>query len=186
MPLTLTATVGPASANSFATVAEATAIASYRIGGAAFIALTADQQIQALVTATRDIDSIEGTSPGTVGGFVGERTDATQALAWPRTGTDYADDELPACLVSACIELAISYTPLFATGATGDALNADPTSGNVKSEQVSTIKTEYFAPTADVLTSLARFPAVVQRLLLSLVVIVVENAWGSSTASRNS
>ena len=58
MPLVLDATVGGANSNAYATQAQAIAAAGYRIGpnALAFIALTSDQQIQALVSAASDID----------------------------------------------------------------------------------------------------------------------------------
>lgn len=173
MPLVLIATPGAANANSYATVAEADAHASYRVGGAAFTALTSDQKIQALVTATRDIDSIGGAPYG----FLGEPTTETQSLEWPRD----VEVGLPAALVEATIELAMSYVPLFATSASPFV---DPTPANIKSESVGPISTEYFAP-GDGATSLDRFPAIVQRLLLSLI-RATANAWGAATVTRSS
>ena len=54
------ATQGGANANAYATQAAAIAAAAYRIGpnAVAFVALTSDQQIQALVSAAPDIDSL--------------------------------------------------------------------------------------------------------------------------------
>jgi hypothetical protein len=191
MPLVLDASVGGVASNAYVDVATAVAVASYRVGGAGFVALTSDQQIQALVTATRDIDSIEaGVSPGFIGGFLGTRATDTQALQWPRGGTPYSG--LPPDLLGATIELAISYTPLFAAGATGDALNEDPNVGNIKTDKTDVLQTEYFAarfiaPYQTPANAIQRFPAVVQRLLLSLVV-VASSAWraGTATVSRGS
>lgn len=186
--LTLDATPGGPASNSYATVAQAVALASYRIGGAAFVALTSDQQIQALVTAARDIDSSAGVSPGFIGGFIGDQASDAQAMAWPRTGTVYA--ALPADLVSANIELAISYAPLFVSG--GDPLNEDPNVGNIKIDKTDVLSTEYFAPRfiAPYTTpaqAVQRFPAIVQRLLLDLLV-VPSSLWraGSAVVSRGS
>jgi len=192
VPLTLDATVGGASSNSYATVDAAGEVAAYRIGGAAFVALTSDQQIQALVTATRDIDSIAGVSPGFVGGFLGDRATDTQALAWPRAGTPFDPTTLPDDLVSATIELAISYAPLFQPGASTDPLNEDPNVGNIKVDKTDVLSTEYFAPRfiapyTTQANAIQRFPAFVQRLLLSLVV-VPSSFWraGSATVTRSS
>lgn len=190
MPLVLDATPGGADANSYATVDQAVARASYRVNGAAFVALSSDEQIQALVTGAWDIDSIEGVSPGFIGGFIGCKASDAQARAWPRTGTKY--DGLPASLVDANIELAFSYAPLFAAGATADPLNEDPNVGNIKVDKTDVLSTEYFAPRfiapyTTPANAIQRFPAIVQRLLLSLV-IVPSSLWraGSATVSRGS
>lgn len=180
MPLELIATVGADDANAYATVEEADAHASYRVGGAAWVALTSDQKIQALVTAALDIDTLED-APG----FLGDRADDIQALAWPRTGTDYPDDELPASLVRANIELAISYAPAFAAGATIDVLNQNHADGNVKRKAIDVLETEWFAPRTTEATALDRFPDVVQRLLAGLVVILTPS-WGSAVVQRGS
>jgi len=185
MSLTLDATVGGASSNGYATAVDAIALADYRIGGAAFVALTADQQIQALVTATRDIDSIANAAPGEYGGFIGEKATVGQALEWPRTGTDFDADALPAVLVAATAELAISYTPLFVSG--GDPLNLDTTAWNVKRRKVSDLETEFFGPTGSSTEDpLSRFPMVVQNYLRSLVIVTADDVWGSADVTRGS
>lgn len=190
--LTLNAAVGSPTANAYATVAAAILVASYQIGGADFVALTSDQQIQALVTAARDIDSIESVSPGFVGGFLGDRATSTQSMAWPRTGTPFDSASLPATLVAANIELAITYAPQFADGGSGDVLNADPQAINIKREKTGPLETEYFAPQfiapqATAATAIQRFPTMVQRLLVPLVV-VASSFWraGSGVVTRGS
>ena len=169
MPLTLVATPGAANANAYATQAAAITHAQYRVGGAAFIALTSDQQIQALVTAASDIDAIgDG-----VAGFIGDRATATQSMEWPRdAGT------LPANLVEANIELAMSYAPAFVTGYTGDVLNPSRSDGTIKRKKVDVLETEWFEARTTEATALERFPDVVQRLLSSLIRIVA--TWGGS------
>lgn len=181
MPLELEATPGAEDANAYATVAEAEEYASYRVGGAAFLALTDEKQIQALVTAAGDIDTLE-TDPG----FIGDRATDDQALAWPRTGTDYDDDELPSSLVKANIELAMSYAPAFASGSTTDVLATESGNGNIKREKVGPLETEYFAAGSGGATAFTRFPAVVQRLLYGLVLLPAESGWGSATVERGS
>lgn len=183
MPLTLVATPGSSSANAYATVVEATAIADYRLGSAGWTSLSSDQKIQALVTAARDIDSLEGSAPGLIGGFLGERSSDTQALAWPRAGSDYDEDELPKTLVDANIELALSYTPVIAAGT--DVLNTDRTNGNVKRKKVDVLETEFFAPNEDGALSMERFPPIVQRLLTPLV-LVATDVWGTGDVTRSS
>jgi hypothetical protein len=185
MPLTITTTVGGASANSYSDVATADAAALYRVGstGTAWTALTSDQKIQALVTATRDIDTLL---------FKGDRASSTQALEWPRTGTDYAATVLPAPLVNATVELAFSYAPAFAVGATIDPLNPDTSAARIKEDTVGPITTVYFepAPAPDVYgaeaTGLERFPGIVQRLLAPLVWLAAVNVWGSAAVVRSS
>jgi hypothetical protein len=182
VPLELEAEPGADDANAYATVEEAEAYAAYRVGSAAFLALTTDQKIQALVTATSDIDTLEA-DPG----FVGDRASDDQALAWPRTGTDdYDDDELPRSLVNATIELAMSYAPAFATGSTIDPLATEAGNGNIKREKVGPLETEYFAAGETGATAFTRFPAVVQRLLFAIVRLPDTSSWGSATVSRGS
>jgi hypothetical protein len=181
MPLVLEATPGADDANAYATVAEADEYTSYRVGSAAWAALTADQKIQALVTAAGDIDTLEN-DPG----FIGERTDDLQSMAWPRTGTDYADDGLPLTRVNATIELAMTYAPAFATGSTTDVLATESGNGNITREKVGPLETEYFAAGSGGATAFTRFPAVVQRLLFALVQLPADAGWGSATVTRGS
>ena len=180
MALVLVATPGAVDANAYADVAAATAYAEYRVGAAAFAGLTADQKIQLLVTAARDIDTLEH-DPG----FLGERANETQALAWPRSGTDFDDDELPPDLVRANIELALSYMPALASGFTGDVLNQNRADGQIKRKKVDVLETEWFAARTVDATALERLPDAVQRLLIGLLVTLVEG-WGSASVERGS
>jgi hypothetical protein len=180
MSLALVATVGAADANAYADVAAATAVAAYRVGGeaAAWLALTADQKIQSLVTATRDIDTVT---------FKGTRASTTQALEWPRTGTAYGSTVLPAPLVQATIEPAFSYAPAFAVGADIDPLAPDESAGRIKREKTAELETEWFAPgTTAPYNELARYPSIVQRLLAPLVWIAATGGWGSAVVTRGS
>lgn len=175
MALTLVATPGAANANAYADVAAASAVAAYRVGGSAvtWLALTADQQIQTLVSAARDLDTSD---------FLGSRSTTTQAMEFPRNG----DTTLPANLVRANIELAFTY----AADLTADALNvADPAGQGIKREKVGPLETEYRDPTiADGVAGvvavdprgLNRFPPIVQRLLTSLVRSAAAAGWGNS------
>ena len=189
MALTLTATSGAANSNSYATQAAALAAALYRIGpnGLAFIALTSDQQIQALVSGASDIDSLgDARVDGWLVSFLGERASDTQSMEWPRSGTEVFDDnELPADLVKANIELAFTYAPLFAAG-TSDPLNLDTSAARVKRKKVDVLETEFFAP-GPAAEALERFPAMVQRLLASLVSYTkIVGNWGSTSVLRAS
>lgn len=163
----------------YASVDEADALAEYRVSGAAFLALSETQKEQALVTATRDLDSIGED-------FIGEKTDASQVTEWPRTGTDYASDVIPDKLVEATIEAAIALVPLFAAGATADPLNTAVS--NIKRREVGPVKIEYFDRTpTHAATAIERLPAVVQRLIASLIWIAPAAGWGgSATVSRGS
>jgi len=196
MPLVLDASVGGAASNAYATQAQAIAAAGYRIGpnGTAFVALTSDQQIQALVSAASDIDSLEsarvvGIPPvadGWLIEFLGDRASSTQSMEWPRINAgDFASNVLPANLVEANIELAFTYAPLFAAGTT-DPLNLDTSAARVKRKTVDVLTTEYFeaGPRAE---ALERFPAMVQRLLASLVSYTkIVGNWGSAVVARAS
>jgi hypothetical protein len=184
MPLTLVATPGAANANAYADVATASAVAAYRVGGdaVAWLALTADQKIQTLVTASRDEDTLP---------FKGARATSTQALEWPRTGTAYDATTIPPPLVSSTIELAFSYAPAFAAGATIDPLNLDTSDARIKRDKVGPLETEYFTPAGVPeqfgieVTGLERFPAMVQRLLAPLVWLA-SPVWGSGAVVRTS
>lgn len=176
MPLEVDATAGAEDANAYADIEAADAHLEFRVGSAAWFDLSDDDKAQALVTAARDIDALEG-DPG----FTGDRSDDEQALAFPRDG----DDELPIEVVRANIELALTYVPAFAAGYTGDVLATDASNGNIKRDKVGQIEVEYFAPGSSSATALSRLPAIVQRLLSSFVVTAT-TGWGSATVTRGS
>lgn len=97
-------TPGASNANSYITVAEGDTYASGDIDGSAWTGASADDKVKALISATRQIDVI---------GYVGERTSATQALAWPRTGfttteKQYGSNEIPAEIKLSTYEVAKS------------------------------------------------------------------------------
>jgi hypothetical protein len=102
MPVTLVTTVGGASSNSYATLADATSYAeTLWPRSAAWEGATMDTRNRALVTACRELDSEH---------FVGDRVDATQALAWPRAGVftpyrqaTYLTPEIPGAVLRAQI-----------------------------------------------------------------------------------
>lgn len=189
MSLTLVADVGAENANAYTDVVTADAWLALRVGAGAWAGFDGDLKIQALVTATRDIDAIEGTESdaGVLQYFVGERATDIQALEWPRTGTDYADDALPERLIQATIELAFVYATQATADATADVLNPDTNNGNIKVEKVGPISTEYFAATAATATAIERLPAVVQRLLGPLLrVAYLVGQYGSAQVYRGS
>lgn len=106
MPVTLVTTPGAASANSYATVAEANTLADELLPAPLdWIRAETDVKHRALVTATRDLDQMR---------FIGERVDAVQALEWPRSGalkpglsTIYLTTEIPGPVKRANALLAI-------------------------------------------------------------------------------
>lgn len=72
---TLTATVGSASANTYATVTEARTYFASRLGGEQWPTGDEDQEGRALLTAMRILEGLR---------FKGRRVDTVQALCWPR------------------------------------------------------------------------------------------------------
>lgn len=105
MPIVLVATPGSASANTYALVADVTALAETLLPvPTAWGAAGTDVQARACVTATRLLDRLA---------WVGDRASTTQALAWPRYGAQTADgvaldsDVIPQPLQHATARLAI-------------------------------------------------------------------------------
>lgn len=177
MPLVLNTTVGDPAANGYASVADADQTAAYRLSGPAvgWADLESAQKIQALVTATADLDTND---------FASEPLTAEQALQFPRV----AWPSIPPAIRQATIELAFVYAAQAVADSTVDVLNA-ATNGNIKREKVGPLETEYFAPTSDVSAGLARYPAIVQRLLtryLRVDAAEAAGAWGSGIAVRTS
>ena len=85
MAVTIDATVGDASANSYLTLADAQAIVDGMVEDAdvtAWASATDDQKNRALYTATQRLDRER---------FIGARATNTQALQWPRTGVRRPD-----------------------------------------------------------------------------------------------
>jgi len=85
MAISITATVGSASANSYLTLSDAQDIVDGLVEDddvAAWASATTDQKNRALYTATQRIDRER---------FLGARASDTQALQWPRTGVRKPD-----------------------------------------------------------------------------------------------
>jgi len=78
MALTIVATAGSASANSYCTVAEASAYNEAHVSGATWSDADPEDQKRALIMATRQLDAYLSWS--------GVATTDSQVLAWPRTG----------------------------------------------------------------------------------------------------
>lgn len=165
MAIELLADPSDESSNAYATPETAVAYAEARIPDAntrAFLDLDAEQMSQALITARRDIDS------------------------QPGFAYELEDGEYPEPIVRASIELGISYAPMFADDASGDAYEQARDNGNIKRERVEgAVDVEYFAAEKASGTDVARWPGVVQRLLEPYI-MSVEGRWGSADVGRGS
>jgi len=183
MALELIATPGAPDANGYLTLAQADALAAYRVGGASWSGLDPDEQTQAIVTATASIDTLEPQ-------FCDARTSTTQALAFPRGGAT----TLPDTLVRATFELAFSYVPAFAPGSSTDVLNPDLRAQNIKRKKIDVLETEWFQSSGDAsgasaATSVQRFPPAVQGFLAPLICDGTgddASAWGIGLVERAS
>lgn len=172
MPLTLVTTPGAADANAYADLASVQAFAAYRGGaGQAFLDLTVDEQIQAIATTALAIDPLD---------YIGTRATSTQALAWPRTGTDY--DGVPLAVIRANTELAITRAPEFTITATTSSLNPQPNA--VRKLKVGPIELTFPDPVTPTVTSL--IPATILGLLKDVLRASTPGAgaWGSATVVR--
>lgn len=171
MPLTLEATPGADDANSFVTHEEADEYLSFRLNASAWPTGGTDTAKKALVEATREISAME---------FKGDRTDAVQALSWPRNycpnpdypksesglaSTDmalvvtyYENDIIPTRVKEATIELALE----FLKAGTTDLAAQDPQQ-NVIRKRTDVLETEFSDPVNRAI-GLARYPRVVNRL----------------------
>lgn len=140
MAPTLNATLAGTAANSYQTVADATAYFSNTLFDAAWTALSADVKAQALITATTWLETL---------GYVGERATTTQSLQWPRTAQSSAGIKATAAAIpkellvaQAELALALGTTPTAITGPTGTTT----TTGPVKREKLDALEIEYHAP----------------------------------------
>ena len=104
---TVVDTVGAADANSYLSVVAATAILDERLGSSAWTEASADDKARALITATRDIDSLR---------FSGRQYTSTQALWFPNTFQTETSDEIPVDVQRACAEQALWLLQNASTG----------------------------------------------------------------------
>ena len=159
MAITIDATVGGASANSYVTLAEWTTYMEGRLNSDAFDDATADSKNRALVEATRELTALT---------WQGYRVNDTQALAWPRDWVIdvddpnydyYDDDEIPVRLKRATYELALAFLKAGAT----DIVSQD-TALDVKMESIGgAITTEYYEA-GHRTRGIARYPAVMREI----------------------
>lgn len=142
MTLVLDATLGGSQSNAYVTASQAQAYYDSRFGVDAWSNASSQDQIKALVQATRNIDRFR---------FIGRRNAPTQALKFPRAypwhlrNYDQFVDlavAIPEDVANACCEEALSILQNVAMGGVGDRQILQ--SEGVKSYQVGNL-TETFA-----------------------------------------
>lgn len=166
MAITIVATAGGASANSFCTEAEAIAYVATRLNASAWTTASGstctEDEKKALCEATREISALD---------FLGYRADDTQALAWPRQyapepdqvgGGYFATTEIPVAVKDATAELAFQ----FLKAGTSDLAALDASLGVVE-KTVDVLTTRYQPYQRP--TGLKRLPSV-WRFLAPLLV----------------
>lgn len=168
MAITLDATVGGASANTYVTQANATTYFEGHAFASTWTAATSANQDIALAHATRILDRVK---------WAGTKAASTQALAFPReycptlefdaqadvvaeffideTTAYYSSTAIPTPLVRATCELALE---LLKAG-TSDPFEQD--ASRIRSETVGPISTEWF-DSQDAVRGISRFPHVIQ------------------------
>lgn len=157
---TLVQTIGSATANSYATTADADTYFDERLHPNATLwsSQTTDDKERALITATRRLDQED---------WQGVRVDEAQALDWPRywaydeDGTEYDSDEIPTPVIYATYELALHL--LVQKTAGKDAL-AETGLEEFRSAKVGPMDME-----RDQNFEAGQLPANVQRLLSAIV-----------------
>jgi len=154
MAVTIVATAGSASANSFVTLAEANTYMEARLNSTLWDAATDDSKNRSLIEATRELGNLS---------WQGYTAADTQALAWPREWVtdpdsptlDYYDStEIPTRLKNATCELAFQ----FIKAGTTDVAALDSTSGVIR-KKIDVLETEYAEPWTRA-KGLARYPRV--------------------------
>lgn len=99
MAVTVTATVGGSSSNSYLTVAAADTIFNNRLAVTAWTDATTDDKGRALIMATSDIDALK---------LRGYKLTTSQALQFPRNCQDEATDTIPVAIQRATCEQALA------------------------------------------------------------------------------
>lgn len=179
MALTITATVGSATANSFATEAQFIAYLAARLnphtGATVTGATCTEAEKAALIEATRDL---------TAKTWKGYRVDTTQVLSWPReyapvppTDTtadedigesgvvEYATDVIPTRVVEATCELAMQYLK----AGTTDLAMPSASEGVIR-KRVDVLETEWSEAGGRATRGTERFPRV-QALIQPLLAV---------------
>jgi hypothetical protein len=116
MAITLVATVGGSTSNTYATLAEATTYFEGRLNVTDWTGATTDEKNRALVMAARRLDQEV---------WVSEKAASTQALKWPRwdaedeDGNSVGSDVIPQAIKDAQCELALAMLDSDLTTDTG-------------------------------------------------------------------
>lgn len=143
MPVTVTATPGSSSANSYISVATGDDLANVYLGTLKWSSASTDNKGRALIMATRYLDELE---------WIGTRTTTTQALAWPRTDAacgewTFTSSEIPAPIKQATFDLAeaLITTPtlLGGTGAGNAELIPGIPNASLRSASVDVISLQF-------------------------------------------
>lgn len=159
MALTIVATAGSASANSFVELAEAESYMESRLNGDSWTAASLDTKNRALVEATREL------SPKA---WVGTQASSAQALAWPRWYAENPDAGLGACYYDSTIipqrvkdatcELAFQ----FVNAGSSDIASADPNAGVIL--KTADVLTTQWENSNSKPTGMQRYPRVLQLI----------------------
>lgn len=159
MAITIVATVGSASANSFVTLAEAATYMEGRLNASSWETdASTDSKNRALAEATRELSSVE---------WLGYRVDSTQALSWPRdwvlnvddpNANYYADTVIPERVKRATYELALAFIKAGTTDIAGQDTTLD-----VRRKKIDVLETEYYDRGVRV-AGLDRYPAVMREI----------------------
>lgn len=110
MAVTIDASVGGASSNSFVLLSEFAAYMEGRLNSTAFDSATTDTKNRSLVEATRELSAMDG--------WCGTKASSTQSLAWPRqwavdpdspSGWYFDSNVVPQRVKDAAMELAFQF-----------------------------------------------------------------------------
>lgn len=158
MALTIVATAGSASANSFVTEAEQVTYVASRLNATDWVTLSGttctETEKAAMIEATRELSALV---------WSGRRADATQVLSWPRqdvedpdspSGSYYLTTVVPQRVKDATAELAMQ----FVKAGTTDVAALDDTA-LISQRVIGPLSTSYVAPYARA-TGLRRYPSV--------------------------
>lgn len=184
MTVTVTATAGSASANSYLSVAGGDTLANLALGTLSWSSASNDDKGRALITATRHLDELE---------WAGYRASTAQALSWPRSGitldgVSISSSTIPEQLEQATFDLAeaLLTTPTLLSGgntALGELIPGIPNS-SLQSASVDVVSVTFRqggAPT--VLNCLTVVPSLVGTLGV-LTTSVPKGASGSIRVLR--
>ena len=143
MTVTVVATVGSTSANSYLTVAEGDGIADLYLGTLNWTSASTDNKGRALIMATRYLDELS---------YIGEKVTTTQALLWPRSDAACGDwsfttTELPQPIRQATFDLAeallVDSAVLSGAGAGSAELIPGIPNANLKRARVDVLDVEF-------------------------------------------